>query len=160
MFFAVFVQSDEVLLCYFPLFSFLSPIKILVETYNLLLQSEPAEESPLVSMVYSYPYSQKISSMHSAVLVQIFLLVLCLFLLERSDHQNPSVSVFVLFSLLVPQEALEMPVMVSVFQIANPEYASIVSFSVLFLYPLWTPLLLFVSSSLVVLLYLLHILLL
>ena len=38
-----------------------------------------------------------------------------------------------------------MPVMVSVFQIANPEYASIVSFSVLFLYPLWTPLLLFVS---------------
>ena len=53
-------------------------------------------------MVYSYPYSQEISSMHSAVLVQIFLLVLCLFLLGRSDHQNPSVSVFVLFSLLVP----------------------------------------------------------
>ena len=48
-------------------------------------------------MVYSYPYSQEISSMHSAVLVQIFLLVLYLFLLGRSDHQNPSVSVFVCF---------------------------------------------------------------
>ena len=62
--------------------------------------------STIFQMIYNIEvrdaYSQEISSMHSTVLVQIFLLVLCLFLLERSDHQNPSVSVFVLFSLLVP----------------------------------------------------------
>lgn len=88
--FVVFVLSAVVLLYYYSMFSSLFLIAILVETYNLLLSSELAEESLLAWSLFLCLYSPMISLMLLAVLVPLVLLIVLqlLELVVRSNHQN------------------------------------------------------------------------